>query len=396
MQDTTIKTAFVSTNSIAQGEQTGILWNLLFKKYQVKIHFAHRTFNWTNEARGKAAVHVVIIGFAAYDVSEKMIYEYEDIKGEPHVFRARNISPYLIDGTDTVVLKKSKPICSVPPMVAGNKAIDGGNLIFLTEEKNEFISKEPNAAKFFKRFTGSEEFINGKTRWCLWLVNANPTEIKSLEHVMERVKNVRELRLKSPDAQARQLANQPTTFRDTKNPTHAILIPLVSSENRRYIPMGFIDAGIVPSNLVSFIETDSKYILGVLSSAMHMAWVKCVCGRMKSDYRYSNDIVYNNYPWPESPNPKQIAAIEAAAQAVLDARMQFPDSSLADLYDPLSMPPALTKAHQALDKAVDLAYRPQAFTTEAKRMEFLFELYEKYTAGLFAQEPKAKTRRRKE
>ncbi|GAA4302628.1 DNA methyltransferase [Nibribacter koreensis] len=393
MQDTKIKTAFVSTNSIAQGEQVGILWNELFNRYKIKIHFAHRTFNWKNEAKGNAAVHVVIIGFANFDVNEKFIYEYESYNSEPHEYVAMNITPYLTEGKDTIISKRGKPICNVFPMQAGNKAIDGGNLIFNDEEKEDFIQKEPLSENYFRRFIGSEEFINGKSRWCLWLVDVDPIKLKNLPYVLDRVKKVKELREKSPDSQARNLANFPTTFRDKHNPEHAIIIPLVSSENRRYIPIGFINKETIPSNLCSFIKTDSFFHFGILSSKMHMAWVKNVCGRLESRFRYSNDIVYNNFPWPENPSEKQVKAVEVAAQKVLDVRAEFTGSSLADLYDPLTMPPKLVKAHQDLDKAVDLCYRPQAFVSEAKRMEFLFELYAQYTAGLFAKEKPKKTRK---
>lgn len=392
IQNTTTKVAFVSTNSITQGEQVGILWNILFNHYKIKIHFAHRTFSWSNEAKGNAAVHVVIIGFANFDTNSKFINEYNDIKGEPHLLKVRNINPYLLEGKDFVLVSRSKPICNVPPMVAGNKAIDGGNFIFNESEKEEFITKEPLSEKYFKRFIGSEEFINNSIRWCLWLLNVPSEELKKMPKVLERVKNVKTLREKSPDAQARYLANFPTTFRDTKNPKSAIIIPLVSSENRNYIPIGFIDKDTIPSNLCSFIETDILYHFGILISKLHMVWVKHTCGRLKSDYRYSNSIVYNNFPWPENPTEKQIKAIEASAQKVLDARLQFPNSSLADLYDPLTMPSVLVKAHNELDKAVDLAYRSQPFTGDANRMVFLFELYEKYTAGLFAIEKKKKSK----
>lgn len=395
IQNTTAKVAFVSTNSISQGEQVGILWNILFNQFKIKIHFAHQTFSWKNEAKGNAAVHVVIIGFANYDTNSKSIFEYENIKGEPHEIKVKNINPYLVEGKDVFLASRSKPIYNVPPMVAGNKAIDGGNFIFSENEKEEFITKEPLSKKYFKRFIGSEEFINNSSRWCLWLVNVPSEELKKMPKTLERIKNVKTLRERSTDAQARHLANFPTTFRDTKNPNSAIIIPLVSSENRIYIPIGFISKDTIPSNLCSFVETSSLYHFGVLISKLHMVWVKHTCGRLKSDYRYSNTIVYNNYPWPDNPNEKQVKAIETAAQKVLDVRLEFPNSSLADLYDPLTMPPALAKAHNELDKAVDLAYRPQPFTSEANRMVFLFELYEKYTADLFTKGKTKKARNKK-
>ncbi len=384
------KSAFVSTNSIAQGEQVGVLWNELYNKYHCKIHFAHRTFKWGNEARGNAAVHVVIVGFANFDISEKLIYEYDDIKGEPHEVKARNITPYLVEGNDVFVSSRSKSINKVPEIVWGNKPVDGGNLLFTDEEKNKFIQSEPNAAKYIKPLLSAKEFLNGEKRWCLWLVDATPSELKSMPLVLERIKRVKEMREASVDEGARKLALRPSQFRDLKNPDSFILIPSATSENRRYIPFGFFDKNFIANNSCHMIPDGTLFHFGILTSEMHMTWVKYVCGRLKSDFRYSKDIVYNNYPWPENPTDKQKIAVEKAAQEVLDARTKFPDSTLADLYDPKTMPPALVKAHQVLDKAVDLCYRSQPFPNETKRIEFLFELYDKYTAGLFATPKKTK------
>jgi len=383
-------TAFVSTNSIAQGEQVGVLWSELFNKYQCKIHFAHRTFKWGNEAKGNAAVHVVIIGFGNYNVNEKMLYEYEDIKGEPHELKVNNINPYLVEGRDIFITSRAKPISPSPEIIWGNKPVDGGNLLFTDEEKSDFILQEPTAEKFIKPLLSAKEFLNGEKRWCLWLVDANPTELRGMPLVTEKIKKVKEMRENSIDAGARKLALRPSQFRDIKNPENFILIPSATSENRKYIPFGFFDKKYIANNSCHLIPNGTKFHFGILTSEMHMSWVKHVCGRLKSDFRYSKDIVYNNYPWPESPTDKQKEAIEKAAQAVLDARDMFPDSSLADLYDPNTMPPALVKSHQALDKAVDLCYRPQPFPNETKRIEFLFELYDKYTAGLFQKEKKKK------
>ncbi len=386
-----VKTGFVSTNSISQGEQVGILWSELFNQYKIKIHFAHRTFKWGNEARANAAVHVVIIGFSNYDTQEKYIYEYNDIRSEPQEVKVKNINPYLVEGKDSFITRRTKPICTVPQMIWGNKPVDGGYLIFDEVEKSDFLKKEPAAKKFFKRFMGGQEFIQSKERWCLWLVNTNPSELKELKYVLERVELVKQTRLKSPDIGARKLASTPSQFRDTENPNHFIAIPEVSSERRRYIPIGFLDSEVIASNKLQMIPDATMWHFGILTSEMHMTWVRYVCGRMKSDYSYSNSVVYNNYPWPENPSEKQIKVVETAAQTVLDVRKQFHDSSLADLYNPNTMPPALVKAHQALDKAVDLCYRPQPFPNETKRIEFLFELYDKYTAGLFVKEKKSKT-----
>ncbi len=384
IQDTKIKVAFVSTNSIVQGEQTSILWGQMLNKYKIKIHFAHRTFKWSNEAKGNAAVYCVIVGFANYDTNNKSIFEYEDIKGEAHEIKAKNINAYLIDAKDILVEKKTKPICNVPGIMKGNYYAKSEGLIIEEEDLNYLVTNEPNAKKWIKLLIGADEFINNRKRYCLWLVDCPPDELRKMPLVKERVNRVREDRLKSTDKGMQNLA--PTRFRETNNPEKCLVIPVVSSESRNYIPMGFIDKKTISTNANLIMPDANLYHFGVLMSTMHITWVKNICGRLKSDFRYSKDIVYNNYPWPENPTEKQIKAIETASQKVLDARLQFPNSSLADLYDPLTMPPALVKAHNELDKAVDLAYRPQPFASEANRMEFLFELYEKHTADLFTKE----------
>lgn len=390
---TKIKVAFVSTNSIVQGEQTSILWGQMFSKYGIKIHFAHRTFKWSNEAKGNAAVYCVIVGFANYDTNNKSIFEYEDIKGEAHEINAKNINPYLVDAKNIFIGKRRKPICNVPEISFGSMPNDGGNFLFTEEEKTEFVVREPKSEKFFKPLISAYEFLNGHKRWCLWLKNANPTELKETKLVTERVEKVRKLRAESTRQATQNLAAFPTLFGEDRQPkSDYVLIPRHSSENRKYIPMGFFNENSIASDSCLFIEGAKLYHFGILMSSIHMVWVKNMCGRIKSDYRYSNELVYNNYPFPDNPNEKQIKVIETAAQKVLDARLQFPNSSLADLYDPLTMPPALVKAHNELDKAVDLAYRPQPFTSEAKRMEFLFELYEKYTANLFTVPKRKKTK----
>src|SRR5574344_460010 len=380
---TKIKVAFVSTNSIVQGEQTSILWGQMLNRYGIKIHFAHRTFKWSNEAKGNAAVYCVIIGFANYDTNNKSIFEYEDIKGEAHELKAKNINPYLVDAKDFLIDKNSNPICNVPKMSFGNMPLDGGHLLLSDEEKNEFILKEPQAGKFILPLISAYEFLNGEKRWCLWLVDAERCEVKQSPEIMKRVESVKKFRLDSVAPSTQKFASTPALFRDRNQPETYILVPSTTSENRKYIPMGFFGKDDIANNSCHTVPNGTLYHFGVLMSAMHIAWVKSVCGRLKSDYRYSKDIVYNNYPWPDNPTEKQINAIELAAQKVLDVRLQFPNSSLADLYDPLTMPPALVKAHNELDKAVDLAYRSQPFTSEANRMVYLFELYEKYTADLF-------------
>ena len=387
-----IKVAFVSTNSIVQGEQTSILWGQMLNKYKIKIHFAHRTFKWSNEAKGNAAVYCVIVGFANYDTANKSIFEYEDIKGEAHEIKVKNINPYLIEGKDILIDKKSNPICNVPQIFKGNQPTDGGFLILSEEEKIEYLLKEPKGKKFIKNLVSGREFLNGINRYCFWIVDSF-NEIRELPILQERIKNCKENRLNSSFADTRKLAERPFQFRDLKNPETFIVIPATTSENRKYIPFAFLNKDYIPSNSVYIISDANLFHFGILMSSMHMPWVKSVCGRLESRFRYSKDIVYNNYPWPETPTDKQLKAIETASQKVLDARLEFPKSSLSDLYDPLTMPPTLVKAHNELDKAVDLAYRPQAFTSEAKRMEFLFELYEKYTADLFTKEKVKKTKK---
>ena len=390
IQGTSTKVAFVSTNSIVQGEQTSILWEQMIKKYNIKIHFAHRTFKWSNEAKGNAAVYCVIIGFANYDTSNKSIFEYEDIKGEAHEIRAKNINPYLVDAKDIVIKKRSTPLCNVPKMSFGNMPLDGGHLILSDEEKIEFINKEPKAEQYILPLISAFEFLNSKKRWCLWLVNAEPNNLMQLPEVLKRVEAVKKFRLNSVAPSTQKFATTPTLFRDRNRPDTFIVVPRVSSENRPYIPFGFFDKNSIVSDTCMSIPNGNKYHFGILMSKMHMTWVRYICGRLKSDFRYSKDIVYNNYPWPESPNENQLRAIEKASEKVLEARELFPNSSLANLYNPLTMPEQLVKAHQELDKAVDLAYRPQAFTTDVNRMEFLFGLYEKYTANLFTKEKKTK------
>lgn len=390
IQNTKIKAAFVSTNSIVQGEQTSILWGQMINKYGVKIHFAHRTFKWSNEAKGNAAVFCVIVGFANFDTNQKRIFEYEDIKGEAHELKVKNINPYLVDAKDIFIGKRTKPLCNVPRILKGNYYAKSEGLIVEEEDLDFLISNEPNSKKYIKFLIGADEFINSRKRYCLWLVDCPPDELRKMPHVIERVNRVKADRLTSSDKAMQKLAMTPTLFRETNNPDSCLVIPVVSSERRNYIPMGFIDKNTISTNGNLIMPDANLYHFGILMTTMHMAWVKTLCGRLKSDFRYSKDNVYNNYPWPENPTEKQIKTIEEKAQNVLDVRVSFPSSSLADLYNPLTMPPALVKAHNELDKAVDAAYSKQTFTSEAKRMEFLFELYEKYTAGLFVKEKKSK------
>lgn len=394
IQGTRITVGFVSTNSITQGEQVPLVWGLLFGRFKIKILFAHRTFAWASEARGKAHVHVVITGFAAFDVPTKKLYDYEVDADNPLVTQASNISPYFTPGSDVFIDKRQKPLSDVPEMRCGNKPSDGGNLILTDAEKEQFEKEEPGATKFLRRFTGSQEFINGNMRWCLWLRDASPAELRALPEVMKRVELVKEFRENSSAAPTREAALTPTLFFFISQPkAEYIAIPEVSSQRRRYIPLDFLNPSVIASNKIYIIPSRSLYLFGVLGSAMHMSWIRQIGGRLKSDFQYSGSMVYNNFPWPEAPTAKQRAAVEAAAQAVLDARRAFPDATLADLYDPLAMPPALVKAHAELDRAVELCYRPQPFESDRQRVEHLFALYEKLTAPLMA--PAKKTRRKR-
>lgn len=376
IQNTKIKVAFVSTNSISQGEQVGILWKELFSNYGIKIHFAHQTFNWSNEAKSNAAVHVVIIGFAQFDSTNKRIFEYENIKSNAHEKSAKNINAYLVEGDDIVIEKRRKPLCNVLNIIKGNYYAKSEGLIIEEKDLDYLVKNEPNAKKWIKLLIGADEFINNRKRYCLWLVDCPPDELRKMPLVMERVNRVREDRLKSTDKGMQNLA--PTRFRETNNPDKCIVIPVVSSEKRPYIPIGFIDKNTISTNGNLIIPNGDLFLFGQLTSLTHIAWVKYTCGRLKSDYRYSKDLVYNNYPFPKNVTEKQKSAVEEKAQNVLDIRASFNDCSLADLYDPLSMPPNLKKAHQELDKAVDNCYGTKSFKNDKERIEFLFGLYEEY------------------
>jgi hypothetical protein len=377
-----IKTAFVSTNSITQGEQVSVLWPPMLKK-GLKIHFAHHTFQWSNEARGKAAVHCIIVGFALHDCTSKTIFNYESTTSDAYVTGAKNINPYLIDAPDLVISKRRLPISNVPEMTYGSMPNDGGHLLLSAHEKKELVQKEPSANKWIRPFVMGEELINDIERWTLWLDGISPAVLSTLPEVLKRVEAVRVHRLASKRPTTKELALFPTRFGEVRQPSvDYIAVPRVSSENRRFIPIAILAENVIAGDKVYTIPNGKIYEFGVLMSTMHMAWMRTTCGRLKSDYSYSNSIVYNNFPWPENPNNKQKQAIENAAQAVLDARTQFPDSSLANLYDSLTMPPVLLKAHHTLDKAVDAAYGRTNFKTEAERVAFLFDLYEKFTAPL--------------
>lgn len=341
----------------------------------IHIHFAYRTFKWSNEAKGKAAVHCVIVGFGMQKQTDNFIVNNDTRH------KAENINGYLIDASNICIESRKKPLCAVPEIGIGNKPIDGGYYLFTEAEKNEFVKKEPLSEKYFRKWLGSEEFINGKVRYCLWLGDCPPSELKSMPECLKRVDAVKQYRLASKSAPTRKLADKPRRFHVENMPTSEyIVIPEVSSENRYYIPLGFLSPDILSSNLVKIIPKATLYHFGILTSSVHMAWTRAVAGRLKSDYRYSKDIVYNNFPWPEA-DGKQKATIEPLAQAVLDARALFPESSLADLYDPLTMPPELLKAHQKLDRAVMKLYGFKANMAEAEVVAKLFERYQRLVAG---------------
>lgn len=391
IQSTEIRCAFVSTNSVSQGEQVGVLWAALLSK-GIKIQFAHRTFKWSNEARGQAAVHCVLIGFGINDQGTKRLFEYDRPDGDPHEVLVTNINPYLVDAPDVVLTKRMMPVNGGPTMVFGSKAVDFGHFMLTKDDRDSLISLEPSSAKWIRPCLIADDFLNGGQTWCLWLKNASPEELRSMPLVMQRVESVRRERLASKKGQTREMSKFPTVFGEDRQPSSAFLVvPKVSSERRNYIPLGFLGSEYITTPTVLVIPNATPQHFGVVQSQMHMAWMRYTCGRMKSDYQYSNTIVYNNFPWPDAPSDKAKLAIEGAAQAVLDARAEFPDATLADLYDPLTMPPVLVKAHQQLDRAVDAAYvegetragrKKPSLKTDAERVAFLFERYQALTSLL--------------
>ena len=369
-----VKCALVSTNSITQGEQVPLLWKELFNSYNIHIDFAHRTFRWDSEASLKAHVHCVIVGFSLLENKAiKKIYDNDKVR------EATNINAYLMDAPDVFIDSRSKPLCDVPVMRKVNQPTDGGNLIIEKDDYDSFVSREPEAKKYIRKLIGAREFINNIPRYCLWLVNITPAEIRKMPLVMKRIEAVKEMRLASNDAGTRKLACTPHLFRETVNPDSSVVVPRVSSERRKYVPMGFIGKDIIVTDAILLIPDASRYHFGILESNVHMAWMRAVCGRLKSDYRYSKDVVYNNFPWP-TPTVEQKAKIEQTAQAILDARTKYPDSSLADLYDDLTMPVELRNAHQDNDRAVMQAYGFNVKTmTESQCVAELFKLYKELT-----------------
>ncbi len=411
IQNSKTKCAFVATNSITQGEQVASVWKPIFERFGIHFDFAYKTFKWGNEGTKKdmAAVHCVIIGFSALEnKSEKTLFlnEIQSIK-------VKTINPYLIEAPTVWIESRSKPICNVPFMTTGNRPADGGNLIIEEKDYEDFIKNEPDALKYIKKLTGAEEYINNKKRYCLWLVGANPSELRKMPLVMKRIEACRQDRLNGAEDR-QKLANTPTLFREINNPEQYLIIPRVSSENRRYIPIGFLDSDTIPTDSATIITNSGLYEFGILTSNIHMAWMRAVAGRLEMRYRYSKDIVYNNFPFIvpkmshglETPNgvsekensnkngksldfpnqygnlfctPEQAAKIEQTAQAILDARAKYPGASLADLYDETLMPPELRKAHQENDKAVMQAYGFTPKMTESECVAELFKLYEKLT-----------------
>ena len=383
MQGTEIQTALVSTNSITQGEQASLLWKILIQDFSVSINFAYKTFKWNSEAKDKAAVHCVIIGFGSEEKADKYLFETDD-----QVKKVNHINGYLSEASDVFIENRTKPICDVPTMGIGNKPIDGGFYLFEKDEMEDFIKREPLSQSYFREWYGAKEFINRQPRYCLWLGEASPAQLRAMPLALKRVEAVRDYRLASPSAGTRKIAEKPTRFHVENMPdTDFLLIPSVSSERRRYIPIGFMTPDVIGSNLVLIVPDASLYHFGILTSNVHMAWMRTVAGRLEMRYRYSAKIVYNNFPWPEVTKERE-ERISQTAQAILDARALYPDSSLADLYDELTMPPELRKAHQTNDKAVMEAYDmtkivdgKKTWLTESETVARLFQIYEELTKG---------------
>jgi len=371
IQGTNIECAFVSTNSITQGEQVSALWEELQYQYGIKINWAYHTFKWTNEAKGKAAVHCVIICFSTHDRKEKRLFY--DNAGDVKSMAVHHINGYLCDAPDVFIKTRSRPLCDAPLMKNGNVPLDGDALKIEECDYEEFKD-----CKYIKRLLGGQELLHNEKRYVLWLIGASPTELQRMPQVMRRIEMCRKARLAMKDEGTRKLAETPAFFRDTNNPDTYIALPMVSSERRKYIPMAYLDGNTIPTNQVQTIPNATLYHFGILTSSVHMAWTRAVCGRLEMRYRYSKDIVYNNFPWAVATD-EQKATIEKLAQSVLDARAKFPNSSLADLYDPLTMPPVLLKAHQALDRAVMKLYKFKQDMSEPAIVAALMEMYQKLT-----------------
>ena len=395
----TLGAALVSTNSITQGEQVAPVWGKVLNDYRQFITFAHQTFKWSNEAPGQAAVHCVIVGFSPEAAKVPRLFTYTSVSGQPLEQQATSINAYLMDGPNVLVGRLQEPIrAGVPEIFFGSMPRDGGHLIFQTsEEYQEFLAKEPEAAKYIKPMLDAQDYLNGKTRWCLWLKDADPAELKRLPHVMERVQQVRDFRLKSKAASTRQFAQTPTLFAQIAHrDSDYLIVPGVSSERREYIPIGYMTPETVVNNAVFMVPDANLFLYGLVQSRLHMDWMRTVSGRMKSDYRYSKDLSYNTFPWPDraSLKPAQVETVEQAAQEVLDARAKYLNSTLADLYDPLTMPAELRKAHNALDRAVEALYGLKSGSTEAQRLALLLTRYQELVPTLESQSrPATKAKR---
>lgn len=381
MEGTSIEAAFVSTNSICQGQQVAPLWRPLFER-GITINFAHRSFVWGNEASDQAHVHVVIVGFSYVARKKKMLFDVQEIDGGVSQ-SVGNINGYLVGAANVFIERRSKPLCDVPPMVRGSQPTDDGNLLMMEAEKEALLAVEPRAEKWIRRFSMGEEFIKGRKRYCLWLVDCTPQELRVMPHVLERVRRVRKFRENSVKAATRKKAETPWLFDEVRAPKgdRFIGVPPVSSERRKYIPVDFVDNGMIPGNKLYFIADAGLYEFGIFTSQFHNAWTRVVTGRIKSDYNYSNTIVYNNFVWPKA-NDAQCALVQQKAQAVLDARDQYEGATLADLYDPGNawLYPALTRAHRELDAAVEAAYGVDFDGDEQKIVAHLFDLYAQATA----------------
>ncbi|MGB4574057.1 MAG: DNA methyltransferase [Kiritimatiellia bacterium] len=396
IQETDIECAFVSTNSVCQGETVAPLWQMLFEQYGVKINFAHRTFQWESEARGKAHVHVVIIGFSLKNRPKKQLFAYENDRGEPVVITPTRINAYLVDAPDVFIQSRGHNLnAGYPDLSKGSQPTDGGNLILSEDERNSLVEKYPEAKEFIRQYMGADEFINNRKRFCLWLVDAPPAKLRQIPEIMDRIKAVAQFRTKSPTKSVRADARRPTVFTQIRQPqSDYLVIPEVSSERRLYIPIGYNDKSIIASNMVYVLPNATPYLFGILTSGMHMAWMRQVAGRLESRYRYS-PAVFHTFVLPQE-TPSRRAEIERCAQAVLDEREKHRASgaTLADLYDPITMPPGLTKAHATLDRAVDRAYRSAPFASERTRVEHLFTLYQSLTT-LFPETPKRRMKSKK-
>lgn len=383
IQGTTIEVCFVSTNSICQGESVGLLWGQLNQRYDFSINFAHQSFKWTNEARNNAGVYVIIVGFSLNERENKTLFIYDSPTSIPYSIKVNNINSYLVDYEEVNISRISKPICDVPKMQWGVQPRDDGNLLLTPKERQDLLEKEPLAEKWIKPLASAKEFLNNEERYCLWLEGITPNELLNLPEVKNRVEKVRLFRLKSKAESTRKFAEYPTLFAQRNNPkTDYILVPISTSENRDYIPISFVSKNVIPNNSISLIPSDDKYIMGVIMSKMHMTWMSYVCGRLKGDFRYSATLVYNNYPFPNKIGDNRREDIISKVHYILDVRDEFPNESLANLYDPILMPPELKKAHLKLDNSVDKSYRSKKFKDNRDRIKYLFDLYLDYSSKL--------------